>query len=311
MDIRTSPLVEMASESKRPTRWWLGWIVAVVIILAGGILGQSLGSVILGNPQKQDTLYQFNDFFGFGVTLLLLFLWVRLKEGRPFSSVGFRGRKPIGKLLIGVVIGAAMMSAGVLIAWATGQIGTGLSVHTNLGPAALLPIVILLLVFFVQAGTEEAMTRGYMLQIGGRDINGWVAILATSIIFTAIHPGITPVAGLNIALYAVFASFVALGQGNLWLIVGIHIGWNYAQGNIFGIPVSGNPTASSLLDFGPTQGSNDLVTGGTFGLEASLIGTLILVIALAIAFTAYRRTEARRVASTSAPETSLPDNQRK
>lgn len=297
MNIRTSPLVEMTHGAKRPTRWWLGWIVAVVIILAGGIAGQSLGSVLLGNPQEQDTLYQFNDFFGFGATLLLLFLWVRFKEGRPFSTVGFRGRNPIGKLLVGLVIGAVMMTTGVLVAWVTGQYGTGLSVHTNLGTAALLPIAILLFVFFVQASTEEAMTRGYMLQIGGRDINGWAAILGASIIFTAIHPGITPVAGLNIALYAVFASFVALGQGSLWLIAGIHIGWNYFQGNIFGIPVSGNPTASSLFDFGPTQGSNDLVTGGTFGLEASLIGTLILVIALAVAFLSYRRIEAQRLAA--------------
>lgn len=299
MNIRTSPLVQMTSEAKRPTRWWLGWIVAVVIILAGGIGGQSLGSALLGNPQEQDTLYQFNDFFGFGATLLLLFLWVRLKEGRPFSSVGFRGHNAIGKLLLGLAIGAAMMTTGMLVAWVTGQYGPGLSVHTNLGTAALLPIVVLLLVFFVQAGTEEAMTRGYMLQIGGRDINGWAAILGAAIIFTAIHPGITPVAGLNIMLYAVFASFVALGQGNLWLIVGIHIGWNYFQGNIFGIPVSGNPTASSLFDFGPTQGSNDLVTGGTFGLEASLIGTLILVIALASSFTSYRRAEAQRAAESS------------
>ncbi len=78
---------------------------------------------------------------------------------------------------------------------------------------------------------------------------------------------------INIALYAVFASFIALGQGNLWLIAGLHAGWNYFQGNIYGLPVSGNAEASSLFAFGPAAGSSDLVSGGDFGVEASLVGT--------------------------------------
>jgi membrane protease YdiL (CAAX protease family) len=295
MNIRTSPLVEMASEAKRPTRWWLGWIVAIVIILAGGIAGGALGGLVFASPE----LKQFQELCVFGVTLIVLFLWVRFKEGRPFSSVGFRGRNPVGKLLLGLVIGALMMTVAVLIAWATGQYGTGLSVHLNLGVDSLVWILLLLPVFVVQASTEEAITRGYMLQIGGRDINGWVAILGSSVIFAVIHPGASPVALLNIALYAVFASFVALGQGSLWLIAGIHIGWNYFQGNIYGVPVSGDPKANSLLAFGPTSGSNDLITGGAFGLEASLIGSVVLVVALAIAFGAYRRAEAGRLTAAS------------
>mgnify|MGYP007130733223 CR=1 FL=1 len=86
-------------------------------------------------------------------TLILLFLWVRFKEGRPFSSVGFRGRNPVGKLLLGLAIGALMMTVAVLIAWATGQYGTGLSVHLNLGADSLVWILLLLPVFVVQAST--------------------------------------------------------------------------------------------------------------------------------------------------------------
>ena len=301
MNIRTSPLVEMVDEAKRPTRWWLAWIIALVMIIAGSAIGGGLGSVVLGDPAETDTLYQFGEFFAFGVTLLLLFLWVRFKEGRPFSSVGFRGQNPVGKFLLGVVLGAVMMSIGVGIAWATGQFETGQSSHTNLGADALLPIALLLFVFFLQGSTEEAVTRGYMLQIGGRQINGWVAIIGTSFIFAAAHPGISALALLNIFLYALFASFVALGAGNLWLICGLHAGWNYFQGNIFGVPVSGNPEANSLFAFGPTPGSSDLMTGGDFGVEASIIGTGVLAVALVISFVYYRRQEAARLAGHSGP----------
>ncbi len=304
MDIRTSPLVEMANEAKRPTRWWLGWIVAILIIVVGGAGGQAVGDLVLGSPQPDDPFYQFGEFFSFGFTLVALALWVVWKEGRGFSSVGFRGGNPVGRLALGVVIGALMMGAGVLALSVMGQYESGVSGHTNLGSDALVLLLPLAVVFLLQASTEEAVTRGYMLQIGGLQLPGWVAIIATSVIFSVLHVGASPVALLNIALYAVFASFVALGQGSLWLICGIHAGWNYFQGNIFGVPVSGHSEANSLLAFGPAEGSSDLLSGGDFGVEASLVGTVLLAIALVIALVAYRRAEAARQPSADARLTS-------
>ena len=294
MNIRTSPLVEMEGEAKRPSRWWLAWIVAAIVIIAGAAAGGAIGSVILGNPTETDTLYQFNEFFTFAGTMLLLFVWVRFKEGRRFSSVGFRGRNPVGKLLLGFVIGAVMMTVGVLVPWALGAYATGASVHTNLGSSALIAIIPLILVFFWQASTEEAVTRGYMLQVAGRQIPAWAAILGSSIFFSVIHLDFRPIVLINIALYAVFASFIALGQGNLWLIAGLHAGWNYFQGNIYGLPVSGNAEASSLFAFGPAAGSSDLVSGGDFGVEASLVGTAILAVACVVGFVYLRRASAAR-----------------
>lgn len=93
---------------------------------------------------------------------------------------------------------------------------------------------------------------------------------------------------------------MALGAGNLWLIAGLHAGWNYFQGNIYGLPVSGSAEANSLFAFGPAEGSSTLLTGGDFGVEASLIGTAILVVALIISFAFYRRQESERSADRAA-----------
>lgn len=297
MNIRTSPLVQGAEEATRPTRWWLAWIVGLVIAIGGAAAGSALGAVVLGSPDEKDTLFQFKELFAFGVTLLLLFLWVRFKEGRPFSSVGFRGPGAVGKLALGFVIGAAMMAVGVLVPWALGQYELGASEHTNLGSAALVAVIPLLFVFLVQASTEEAVFRGYLLQVTGSQVNAVVAILGTSIYFAVIHTDFRPIVLINITLYAVFACFVALGQGSLWLIAGLHAGWNYFQGNIFGLPVSGIAEASALFDFGPKAGSNELVTGGNFGVEASAMGTVILVVATLVAFRYYRRQEAARLSA--------------
>lgn len=294
MEIRTSPLVQMAGEAQRPTRWWLSWAAAAVMIIVGALIGDAVGSVVLGDPERTDTLDQFKDFFTFGCSLLFLFLWVRLKERRGFSSVGFRGARAVPKLLVGFAIGAAMMALAVAIPLVTGDLTDGGSTHTNTGASALLPLLALVLIFYWQASTEESITRGYMLQTTGRQTGAWFAVLGTSIFFAVMHVTTDPVALLNTALYAAFASFVALGQGNLWLICGIHAGWNYVQGNIFGVPVSGHPLANSLLDFGPASGASDLLTGGKYGLEASLSGTIVLIAGLAVAYVLYRRREAAR-----------------
>ncbi len=304
MDIRTSPLVQGASEAKRPTPWWLGWIVAAVIVVGGAFAGSAIGAAVLGNPAVTETRHQFIEFFSFGASLLLLWLWVRFKEGRAFSSVGFRGGRAVPKLLLGFVIGGAMMVAATAIPLLTGDLVSDGSKHTTVGAAALLPLLALALVFFWQSSTEEAITRGYMLQIGGRDLNPWFAILGSSIFFAVIHLDFSPIPLLNITLYAVFASFVALGQGNLWLICGIHTGWNFFQGNVLGLPVSGNPYATSLLALGPAPDGREALTGGDFGIEASLSGTLVLVVVLVVAFAGYRRAEARRVSDAHVPAAS-------
>jgi uncharacterized protein len=297
MNIKTSPLVKMAEDAARPTPWWAAWVVGIAVIFGGLVVGGMVGETLLGKPPKDAPLHQFVDFFGFGMVLVFLFLWLRYKEGRSFSSVGLRGDNPLGKLAGGVVIGALMMTAGVLVPWAFGQYQLGASAHGRLGLDAVPLLVPLLLLFILQGSTEELVLRGYMLQTAGRQMPALLAIIGTSAIFSALHRDFDPVPFTNIVLYAVFACFVALADGSLWRICGIHGGWNYCQGNIFGLPVSGNTEGTSLWNFGPAPGSNELVTGGNFGVEASLMGTAVLIVALGVSIIWYRRQEARRVAT--------------
>lgn len=293
MSIRNNRLVRMADEAKRPSSWWLAWIMAAIIIVAGGAIGSAIGTVVFGDDPASTT-YQYAELFIFGLTLLGLFLWVRLKEGRSLASVGFRDAAALRRFVVGIVIGAVMMAVPVLVLLVTGTYETGGSVHTDSGSSALLPLIPLLLVFAVQWSTEEAVTRGYMLQMGGRQLPGWVAVLGSSVFFAVIHLAFEPVILLNITLYAVFACLVALQQGSLWLISGIHVGWNFFQGNVFGLPVSGNAKATSFLSLGPADGSAGIVSGGDFGLEGSIAGSVVLVIALVIAWKAFSSRRAAR-----------------
>lgn len=64
-----------------------------------------------------------------------------------------------------------------------------------------------------------------------------------------------------------------LKTDTVWGVAGIHGAWNFAQGNLFGILVSGQPSGTSLMTFLP-QGN----PGGSFGIEGSIMTSLVLLL---------------------------------
>ena len=109
-----------------------------------------------------------------------------------------------------------------------------------------------------------------------------LAVFSNSILFSLLHilnKGITVFAIINLTLFGVFASLYVLKTNNIWGICAIHTMWNFAQGNIFGIKVSGMDTIVSLFSFVPTS-EGKLLNGGAFGLEGGLSVTIILCLSI-------------------------------
>lgn len=288
--VRSSRLIRMADEARRKVPWWIAWPATLVIMLGAGAAGSQLGQMALGNPPDGSPLSQYIEVFAFGLTLLAMFLWVRVVEGRRFRTLGFTSaRTGWKKLGLGFLLGGAMMGAGVAFGLLSGQLTFGASAHALIGWESLLPLIPLVFVFILQGTTEETLTRGYMLQTSARGMPGWLAIVASSIVFALVHLSFEPIILTNIVLYAVFACLVALRQNSLWLIAGLHAGWNFFQGNIFGLPVSGHGYATSLMDIGPSSHSADALSGSTFGIEGSLFGTIVLGTATLIALIVFLR----------------------
>lgn len=82
--------------------------------------------------------------------------------------------------------------------------------------------------------------------------------------------------------------------------MGLHVGWNFAQGNVFGIPVSGHAKDVSLWAFGPAPDTSAFLTGGEYGVEVSLYATIVIAVLVWFTYRYYRRSEAAR-AGTAIP----------
>ena len=134
-------------------------------------------------------------------------------------------------------------------------------------------------VFVPAAVQEELVFRGYVFQ-RVRAWNRGIAIASSSIVFALLHSGTTPVAETSLVLAGVMLALAYERYGRLWFPIGIHIAWNVISGPILGYDVSGYIPSHEV--FRTIGGGNVLVTGGTFGIEGSVVAVAVEAFAVAI-----------------------------
>ena len=130
-----------------------------------------------------------------------------------------------------------------------------------------------------------------MVTIGGSGKKTYIAVAISAVGFALAHasnPGFGVLPFINLTLYGVFAALYLIFFDNIWGISAIHSIWNFAQGNIYGISVSGSGDTESVLISTPLS-SHDFLTGGKFGIEGSLITTLVLCIGTALLLYAFSK----------------------
>ena len=152
-------------------------------------------------------------------------------------------------------------------------------------------IVSLLFGFWVQGTTEEIVCRGFVMNKLRTTWGFWPAVLINAAIFTLIHafnPGMGVFPVINLFLFGLVFSLVFAVTDNMWLTGAAHGMWNFAQGCIFGVLVSGNRVPESILE---THYLSDkgLLNGRDFGLEGGLITTLVGVVVFILLVILYQK----------------------
>src|SRR5690606_19908912 len=132
------------------------------------------------------------------------------------------------------------------------------------------------------AAAEEALFRGYPFQVLVEALGPAVATVALSAAFAVAHagnPGANAFALVNIFLAGVLLSVAYLRTRSLWFATAVHLGWNWTMGSLLDLPVSGLEMLDTPL-YEPAAGGPEWVTGGGFGPEAGLAGTVGFALAL-------------------------------
>lgn len=201
--------------------------------------------------------------------------YVRATEQRAISEL--EPRRALPELAFGFAFGLALFGVVVGALAVTGHY----HVSSFGNPVALASGLIL---WFSGAVMEELLFRGFIFRVTQNVAGTWIAVVVSALLFGLIHaanPGSSIFSSIAIALEAGVLLALAYAVTNrLWLPIGIHAGWNYAEGTIFGTAVSGGSLKTSLLH-GTLTGS-PLLTGGAFGVEASIVAIPVCLAAAAV-----------------------------
>jgi membrane protease YdiL (CAAX protease family) len=246
-------------------------LVAMVIGVAGFVFAISVAGVLakfLHPPIPGVTFEMTFDLFAIPLLVILYVLGIARLGENPRND--YRDPKALRHLLAGLVGGAILFSVAVLIAAAMGiyrivGLGDVSGMAAALIGAALFPAV-----------SEELLFRGILFRWLEEFGGSWVALLLTSALFGAAHlanPNASAIAAVGIALEAgVMLGAAYMLTRSLWLPMGLHAAWNFTQGEVYDIPVSGT-RVHGLVD--AQLSGPPLLTGNGFGLEASLIAIVV------------------------------------
>ena len=147
-------------------------------------------------------------------------------------------------------------------------------------------LILYLFGFLIQGAAEEILLRGYFMISLTATAKPLTAAVTSSLLFSLLHvgnAGTSFLSILNVFLFGLLLGFLVFRTGSLWLAAGLHGAWNFAEGCLFGLPVSGISPGHSILASVP-DATRTLTNGGAFGPEGGAVTTLVLLLALGIFF---------------------------
>lgn len=235
-----------------------GTIMFYMLGFSNNFLGQAAGNIWA----------QIAIVIGWSAVGFAVYSWfVRLIERRPVTELALPG---MGKELgIGLLIGAGLYTVSILVLMVM-----GIYRIVGFNPVSFMltaiPMAVSAAVF------EELLFRGVLFRIVEEWLGSWIALVVSSIVFGFVHL-MNPEATLTGAIFISVEAGILLGAAymltrRLWMSMGFHAAWNWTQSAVFSGVVSGSDSAPGLIK--PVIDGPVLLTGGQFGLEASIIAAL-------------------------------------
>lgn len=217
------------------------------------------------------------ETFAFTISI---FLAKRFLDKQPIESLGLKvNRQALFDVLAG--IGITFVQMGFIYAvmnslgWVTFE---GFAWEIDPFSRVINGTLTFFVIFLLVGWNEELLLRGYHLQTIASGLNLFWGVVLSSAVFGLLHfsnPGSSWSAIAGITLAGLFFAFAYLRTKQLWLPIGLHLGWNFFEGVVFGFPVSGLDIypLTRIEVIGP-----ELWAGGAFGPEAGLIVLPSLVV---------------------------------
>ena len=249
-----------------------GWrlFLQTLLLFVFGVVVSFAGSLFGGIGSAASIWAQVLNLIAVTGSIYIARRWL---DKRSFESLGFKlNQQPLMDILAGIGITFVQMGFIYIVMLGLGWLTfTGFAWQFDSAKVVITNVLTFFIVFIFVGWNEELLSRGYHLQTIASGFNLFWGVIISSAVFGLLHlgnPNATWVSAAGIFFAGIYLAFGYIRTKQLWLSIGLHIGWNFFEGVGFGFPVSG-------LDIYPLLRINvtgpELWTGGAFGPEAGLI----------------------------------------
>lgn len=229
-------------------------------------------------------------YYGYGLIIGIIILYWKLFQKKTIAELGFT--KKAGSYFIGMLAGVVLIIGSVVPIVLTGTI-TYNGVFRNID---CIYILLMLGGFIFQGAVEEGLCRGVALQLlkvrtsipVAAGISTALFIVPHLINMTEADKSIIFFAIVNLILISLIFSFLTLRLKSIWAACGLHSIWNFILYNILGLNLSGNDKMTAAVFDMRSVGSN-ILNGGMYGIEASIITAAVLAAFLIVCCTISRK----------------------
>lgn len=267
-----------------------GWKIIIVLfcslIIIPFIVGMLLSPMLMIkgiNPKTMQILRSVSMYIQeISMIITPIFFW-KVIDKKSLTELGFPSIKNNQKnFIFGLLIGALSLTAAAAIILCT---KSGTLKNSLLNPEFSLPVLNAFILYIFVGFAEEISCRGYFLSVLKQCQNKYIPYIGSAVIFALMHslnPGISFLSYINLFLFGLFLSYVVYTTNNIWFGIGLHITWNFFEGNVWGFLVSGGNNTGSIYTIKILN--SNIINGGAFGPEGGLAVTFILVLLIIIIY---------------------------
>ena len=282
-------------KSKPALPTWGRIVLFIIAFLILSTIFQIVGILIAGIPLTEaanlvdmgQEVHLILQLWSLVPMALLIYVFRKKFDKKSIMSLGFSIKNRGADFGVGLLIAVLLIGGGSLV-----LIGFGV-VEFSFLKLDFGGLGISFMLFIVVALNEEIMIRGYILNNLLSSTNKYLALIISSIIFTAMHgfnSDISLIPIINLFLAGILLGAAYIFTMNLWFPISLHLFWNFLQGPVLGYHVSGQEIESM---FTIKLSGNEILNGGGFGFEGSLICTIMSVLVIGVIIFYFSRKPAQ------------------
>lgn len=276
---------------KKILAFWLCYIAGLFIAEGAVVLLHfAFGKNMLVGDVFDARTITLITYYGYIIVSAVALLYWKIVEKKPLSEMGFT--KHIGSYFIGAVIGVLLLGVAVVAIALTGSIKY-VGVFDNIDAVT---IALLAGGFVVQGATEEILCRGIVFHSLKEKTSLGIAVNVSTLMFIIPHLsslfdggvayGILGI--INLVLISTVFSLLTVGFKSIWAAYGLHSAWNAVLYCVLGLNLSGNDETVTAVFNMQSVGKN-ILNGGEYGIEASVITAVVLAIAVILIWYANKK----------------------